>query len=302
MLVSIVIRTLNEGRHLGHALAAIATQQIDVGVEVEVVIIDSGSSDDTLSIAHTHGCRITHISKNEFTFGRSLNRGCEFARGDILVFISGHCVPSSHTWLQELMAPLRNGFAHYAYGRQIGWDTTRYSERRIFKKYFPEASKVPQKDIFCNNANSAILRDTWQRYGFDEEITGLEDMELAKRLVADGGSLAYVAEASVFHIHNETWRQTRRRYEREAIALQKVLPEVHVSLLDMFRYLTAAVIGDFSVALAERVLIREMIGILKFRTAQFLGTYIGNHDHRKLSARRKENYFYPNKSIGDVES
>ncbi|HVY23383.1 MAG TPA: glycosyltransferase family 2 protein [Steroidobacteraceae bacterium] len=299
MLVSIVIRTLNEARYLGQLLEAVSAQVVDA--DVEVVIIDSGSVDATLKIAGQYGCRITHIHKHEFTFGRSLNRGCEFARGDILVFLSGHCIPEGSRWLAAMITPLLNGVAHYTYGRQIGRDTTKYSERKIFRKYFPDASRVPQKDFFCNNANSAILRDVWSRYRFDEEITGLEDMELAKRIVADGSAIAYVAEAAVFHIHDESWRQTKRRYEREAIALQKIMPEVHVSLLDMIRYTLASIIADSSSALRERCFWREFAGILKFRTAQYWGTYRGNHEHRKLSQRRKENYFYPNKSIGDID-
>ena len=46
-------------------------------------------------------------------------------------------------------------------------------------------------------------------------------MYLAKQLVADGGKVAYVASAPVYHIHNESWKQVKTRYEREAYALQK---------------------------------------------------------------------------------
>ena len=63
-------------------------------------------------------------------------------------------------------------------------------------------------------------------YQFDEELTGLEDMHLAKRLVAAGGLVGYVAEACVFHLHLERWTQIQRRFEREALALQQICPEV----------------------------------------------------------------------------
>jgi glycosyltransferase involved in cell wall biosynthesis len=76
--VSIVIRTYNEQRHLPELLAAISHQEVDF--EFETVIVDSGSTDNTLDIAKKFGCRISHIPKTEFTFGRSLNVGCEKAR------------------------------------------------------------------------------------------------------------------------------------------------------------------------------------------------------------------------------
>ena len=82
--ISIVIRTLNEAMYLDHLLSAIAVQKI-AGLGHEVILIDSGSTDDTLSIAENHGRRILHIARDEFSFGRSLNMGCEAANGEILV-------------------------------------------------------------------------------------------------------------------------------------------------------------------------------------------------------------------------
>lgn len=298
MLVSIVIRTLNEGRYLSELLGGIVSQERD-GFDLEIVIIDSGSTDSTLSVAASFNARITHITKDVFTFGRSLNMGSDFAKGDILVYVSGHCVPSSDDWLKNLINPILNGAATYTYGRQIGRDTTQYSERKIFEKYFPAMSNIPQKGFFCNNANSAISRKTWCGFKFDEEVTGLEDMELSKRICDDGGQVAYVAEACVYHIHNEHWHQTRRRYERESIALQLIMPEVHINLMDMCRYICAAIISDTRAAIKERCFLKEVFGITKFRIAQYTGAYRGNHEHRALSKKRKENYFYPNNTLQD---
>ena len=298
MLVSVVIRTLNEATYLDELLQVIDSQIKD-DFDVEVVIIDSGSTDGSLSIAESHGCRITFITKEQFTFGRSLNMGSDFAKGDILVYVSGHCIPTENTWLIKLIKPIRDSIAGYTYGRQIGRDTTKYSEEKIFEKYFPFESKTTQNGFFCNNANSAIDRKIWSEYKFDEQVTGLEDMELAKRYCDQKGKVAYVAEACVYHIHNETWRQTRRRYEREAIALQLIMPEVQIGFFDMLRYIWISVFSDCRSAFAEGCFTKEFIGIIKFRIAQFTGSYRGNHDHRALSKKRKENYFYPTKTLQD---
>ena len=206
-LVSIVIRTLNEDLYLSELLESIKNQKHD-DFEIETVVIDSGSSDRTIEIAQTYDARITYIEKKDFTFGRSLNMGSDFADGDILVYVSGHCVPTDRLWLTSLIKPIIDGEACYTYGRQQGRDTTKFSERKIFEKYFPSSSKIPQEGFFCNNANSAIERKAWLKYKFNEDITGLEDMEIAKRMTEDGYKIGYVSEASVFHIHNETWSQT----------------------------------------------------------------------------------------------
>src|SRR3546814_7343511 len=104
-----------------------------------------------------------------------------------------------------LCQPISDGPVDYSYGKQIGGPESRYSECRIFAKYFPDQSSLPQEGFFCNNANSAIARSAWAQYRFDEEVTGLEDMELAQRLYRDRGRIGYVAEACVYHHHAESW-------------------------------------------------------------------------------------------------
>lgn len=292
MRASIVIRTLNESRYLPALLDAIRDQELD-GLEAETVVIDSGSTDGTLEIAREHGCVLAHIRREEFSFGRSLNRGCEAASGEILVFISGHCVPTNAHWLQRLCAPVGAGQVDYAYGRQLGGPESRYSEHRIFAKYYPEASRLPQHGIFCNNANSALSRAAWKAYRFDEELTGLEDMELAKRLCAAGGRVGYVAEASVYHYHQETWAQVQRRFEREAIALQKIMPQIQVGRRDTARYILSSIVHDLRAARREGRAGSLLGEIVRYRIAQYTGSYRGNHEHRKLSRAEKDIYFYP---------
>lgn len=292
VIASIIIRSYNEEKWLGSLLDALGQQDFP-STSVEVILVDSGSTDGTVSIATKAGCVIRHIPKDEFTFGRSLNLGCSAANGNVLVFISAHCIPVDSDWLKKMIQPLETGQFHYGYGRQIGHVLTRFSEKQLFAKYFPASSGEAQGGIFCNNANAAILRDVWANVRFDEELTGLEDMELASRLLKAGFRLGYVPDAPVFHIHEESWAKIRTRYEREAIALQTIMPEVHVHFTDFLRYFLSAILHDASEALQQRCFLREIPGIVVFRFMQYWGSYRGNNDHRRVSRMRKERYFYP---------
>ena len=292
MSVSVVVRTYNESKHLGELLAKIREQVLPQR-NVEVVVVDSGSTDNTVRIAEAHGARVVTIAQSEFTFGRSLNIGCEATSGDVLAFVSGHCVPVGEDWLRNLTRPIREQRAVYSYGRQIGNGATRFSEHQLFLKYFPDESKTPQEGFFVNNANSAIAAETWRSLRFDEQLTGLEDMELGKRIVASGSRIAYCADAPVYHLHDESWRQVKLRYEREAIALQHIMPEVHLTFGDFLRFFASAVLLDCGVALQERKLHRALGEIVMFRAMQFWGSYRGNHAHRVLSRQMKHRYFYP---------
>lgn len=292
MRISIIIRTLNESQYLVELLGSIKSQKIG-SRECEIVVVDSGSTDDTLSTAKKNGCKVLHIAKEEFSFGRSLNIGCKAAIGDILVIISGHCVPTDNQWLHHLCKPLENGIAEYTYGRQIGGPESYFSECRIFEKYYPLQSQIPRIGFYCNNANSAILKPTWKKYLFDEELTGLEDMELSQRLVEDGGKIAYVAEACVYHYHHETWAQVKKRFERESIALQTIMPQVHITFFDMLRYVLSSICIDLYSAVQKGKFFKYIKEIILYRFFQYWGSYLGNHDHRKLSHAQKEAYFYP---------
>lgn len=291
-LVSVVIRTLNEEKHLPELLESIRKQSSDC-FDSEIVIVDSGSTDNTLEIAKSYSARITFIKKENFSFGRSLNVGCEFANGKYLVFVSGHCIPVGGRWIHDIVMPLKEEKCLYTYGRQEARDTTKFSERQLFSKYFPNASQVPQEGFFCNNANAALLKSVWEKYKFDENLTGCEDMELARRLCADGGKIGYVAGASVFHIHDETWQQVKTRYEREAFALQKIMPEMHLTKFDVLTFFLAGVAKDIRAAFLSGVLIGNFGSIIMFRWAQYYGAYVGNHAVRKVSRKMKNRYFYP---------
>ena len=296
MLVSVVIRTFNEEKYLEELLHAVHRQESSI-FSIETVIVDSGSTDRTIEIADRNRARITYIEQERFSFGRSLNIGCEFAEGEILVFISGHCVPASPSWLHELCLPIYEKKVQYTYGRQVGRDTTKFSEQQVFDKFFPVFSMVPQSGFFCNNANSALLKNSWSQIGFDEELTGLEDMYLAKQLVESGGLVGYVSSAPVYHIHNESWAHVLRRYEREAIALHKINPEIHITFVDFLRCFISSCLIDMGSALRQRIFFKELGGILSFRFLQYWGGYKGNHIHRKLSQQAKRKYFYPNEKV-----
>jgi rhamnosyltransferase len=292
VLVSIIIRTLNEDKYLDELLKAIDVQEKN-GFLCEVVIVDSGSTDKTLEIANKHKAKVTYIKKQEFSFGRSLNIGCEFADGEYLVFISGHCIPVNKNWLQDLVDPLIQNQCDYTYGRQIGRDTTKFSENQVFERYFPKGADILVSNIFCNNANSAITRIAWSKYQFNEELTGLEDIFMAKEISQDNGNISYVESSIVYHIHDESWMQVKNRYERESIALQKIMPEVTISLLDTLHFVLTGVLGDIRIALRQKVLLKELSSIILFRVMQYYGAYKGNHICRKLSYTAKMKYFYP---------
>lgn len=288
--VSIVIRAYNEEAHIGRLLSGIAAQRVQPR---EVILVDSGSTDKTVTIAESFGVRVVHIAKEDFTFGHALNVGCEAANEDILAFVSAHVYPIHNTWLEKLIAPFENPRVVLSYGGQEGGDTNKYSEHRLFTQWFPAQRACPQENYFCNNANCAVRRSVWEHLRYDETLTGLEDLDWAKRAQAAGGWLAYEPDATIAHVHEETWRQVRNRYRREAIALRRIETGAHFSIFDFVRLLVANVVMDAVVARKHGVLLKEWMSIILFRFNQFFGAWQGHRDPSDISKTLKRRFYFP---------
>ena len=293
--ISIIIRTYNEERYLPYLLNKIRTQSFYN--QTETIVVDSGSTDSTLAIANDYECRILKIEKRNFTFGRSLNLGCDNAKGKYLVIVSAHCIPVNNYWIENLVNPLIENISTYSYGRQIGSEETFFSEGQIFNKYYPKISNLFQQGFFCNNANSAIIKEEWLKYKFDEILTGLEDIDLAKKIHSNGGNISYISEACVYHCHKETWKQISRRFERESYALLKISPEITINKFQLVYFIFSAILFDFKVAFSKKLLFKNsnILNIFLYRSFQFWGSYKGNKITKKYNSDFSNKYFYPSK-------
>src|SRR5262245_39805768 len=201
MNCSIVIRAYNEERYIDRLLQGIRQQTLK---DVEIIIVDSGSTDSTVSIAESFGARIERIPSNEFTFGRALNFGVREATRELVVIASAHVYAVYPDWLESLLHPFEDKKVALTYGKQRGPDSAKYSEQQIFHQWYPDVSNLNQLTTFCNNANAAIRKSLWEKNPYDETLTGLEDLAWAKWAKEEGYKIAYLAEAEIIHIHNET--------------------------------------------------------------------------------------------------
>lgn len=104
LTVSVVIRALNEAEHIGKLLAGLEQQTRRPD---EIILVDSGSTDATVEIAERFGLRLLTIAPQDFTFGRSLNLGCEAATGDVLLIASAMSIPCMTTGLSRCWPPSR---------------------------------------------------------------------------------------------------------------------------------------------------------------------------------------------------
>ncbi|MGY4712347.1 glycosyltransferase family 2 protein [Mycolicibacterium sp. CBM1] len=288
--VSAVIRAYNESKHIGRLLKGLEQQTV---APDEIVLVDSGSTDDTVAIAEAAGCRIVHIAKEEFSFGRALNRGCAAASGEVLLFASAHVYPVYNTYVEHIVKAFDRRGVAIAYGRQVGDERTKFSESRVMLKWFPNQNIWDQGHPFSNNANAAVLKSVWEESPYDESLTGLEDLDFAKKALGRGYKISYVADAPVVHVHEESWSIIRNRYRREAMAYARIMEGAKMSLPDAVGLAVTNIASDYKEAVKLNRLRGNVLSIPQFRLAQFVGAWEGFRSPDHVSARLRERFYYP---------
>jgi rhamnosyltransferase len=217
-MISIVIPVKNGGADLARCLEAISTQTV-ADEEVEIVIVDSGSTDDSLAIAAAHNAVVKEIPASEFTHGASRNIGAGLAQGELLVFISQDAFATDNSWLTRLTAPLRSDVTvGGVYGRQLPHAGARPPEAYFLDfLYGPNArrqqaagvSELSMETTLFSNVNAAMPRALWERFPFVEDIIMSEDQDWSRRILLEGYA---IVDAAVRHSHNYTLASALRRF------------------------------------------------------------------------------------------
>ena len=287
---SIIIRAYNEEQHLGKLLEGISQQTIS---DPEVIVVDSGSSDNTPQIGRRFGAKVLQITPQDFTFGRSLNLGISQAQHEYIVIASAHVYPVYPDWIEKLLYPFHDDKIALSYGKQSGFAGSKYAEKQIFHQWYPDQSNPHQEHPFCNNANAAIRRSLWVDHPYDETLSGLEDLAWAKWATEQGYALSYVADAEVVHVHRETPRGVYNRYRREAMAFKRIFPQERFGVWDLFRLVCSNIASDWFQAANEKELSRQLGEIVWFRWMQFWGTFQGYRQRGPLTWQLRQTFYYP---------
>lgn len=287
---SIIIRCYNEEKHIRKLLKGIIHQTMH---DVEIIIVDSGSSDNTIPIAEQYPVKIVKILPKDFSFGRSLNLGVQNANSELLVFASAHVYPVYPDWLEKLLAPFSDPRIALTYGKQRGGEGSKFSEQQIFAHWYPSDTQQYQDTPFCNNANAAVRRELALQHPYDEMLPGLEDLEWSQWAMSQGYAIHYCPEAEIVHVHEESPRGVYNRYKREAMAYKAIYIQERFGLIDFLRISSRNIIADISQASKQGVLLRSVFSIFWFRIMQFWGTYQGYRHHGPLTWQLRQTFYYP---------
>lgn len=214
--ISVIIPTLNAGEEFRWLLRKLSGQR---GVRsIEVVVVDSGSSDGTLEYARSAGCRVVEIPPTDFTHSYSRNTGAAAASGDYLLFMVQDAYPVGDYWAYAMLIYLQEhadvrlaAVSCAEFGRSdsdVMYDcmiATHYrflgcSDRDRIGEYSGADRLALQTSGQLSDVACLIPRALFNDYRYRGDYA--EDLDLGIRLIKDGYRVAMLASVKVVHSHN----------------------------------------------------------------------------------------------------
>lgn len=202
---TVAILTKNSGSGFTSVLDNVFSQ---LGIDYEVLVIDSGSTDETISTAKKYPVRLVTIKPEEFGHGKTRNLAARLANGKFIVFVTHDAAPKSEHWLSELLKPFSDPKIAGVYGRQIPHSDEKILDKIFFLNLYGDQAIVWEKDKYSSgdnifsDANSAVRKDLLLKHHYRDDIIVSEDYEWANRVMQLGYKIAYHPEAQVVHSHS----------------------------------------------------------------------------------------------------
>ncbi|MCM3574410.1 glycosyltransferase [Mesobacillus subterraneus] len=222
--ISILIPTFNAENYIRPLITSLKNQEIDENQHIEIIIIDSTSTDDTVNIIKSEfsDVEIEVISNQYFDHGGTRNLLASKAQGQYLLFMTQDAIPYDNFFVRNLLTPIRSKDVVISYARQLPKENAKPLEKFARNFNYPEQSFVKNssrinelgiKTFFNSNVSSMYKREFFHSFGgFPEKIILNEDMILASKAVLNGFNISYTSEAKVYHSHNYSLIQQFKRY------------------------------------------------------------------------------------------
>lgn len=230
MTVSVIIRTKDSASTLSDVICSLRAQT----VATEIIVVDSGSRDDTLAVARRSADRVLQMRATDFTFGRALNVGARVASAPIHAALSSHSFPPDAEWLERSLAHYQRVDVAGTAGQLRLPDATELMTTTHFQT-LDDALAAPSWGF--SNTGSTWRAQVWHRFPFNESLVACEDKEWALRVMAAGWTIAADPTLCVSDTHRRArgLRDLYRRTRREYFALGSVVAMEPYTLAEMFK-------------------------------------------------------------------
>lgn len=211
-----IIPTLNAAHTIKNQIELLKKQNVDI------LVIDSSSDDNTLDIVRSLDVEVKVIDRKDFDHGGTRTLGAKYKQSDIVVFLTQDAQPFDENCISALIKPFTDDKVAAVYGRQLPYpNETIFGEHLRVFNYGEQSYVRAYDDKERYGIKTAFLSDSFAAYRtkalkeidyFKDGLILGEDMYAGAKLLQKGYKLAYAADAKVYHSHGYTILQEFKRY------------------------------------------------------------------------------------------
>lgn len=242
--VTVAIPVKDGERYLAEVLDTVGGQRVDR--ELDVLVVDSGSSDRSVEIATEHGARVHSIDPSDFSHGGTRNLLMELARGEHVAFLTQDATPAHDRWLARLLEGFDLGVdVALVFGPYLPRPGASHTVAREFQDFFggfspngrPSVQRIPEQLrsgayrrspgilTYFTDANGCVAREAWRKVPY-RDVRFAEDQLLAAEMMEAGYAKVFQPNAGVFHSHDYSSVELLRRFFDEWRGLREVYGHV----------------------------------------------------------------------------
>lgn len=273
MKTSVILRARNDMPLVEETVRMIKRQTLPV----HLVAFDNHSTDGGRDVLKACADELVDVPEGAYVPGRVLNQGVCRATSDFVVFVNSDSTPVDERWLERILEPFANSNVAAVFSRQLPRpDCLPVQARDIEVTYGDGSAQARWRHCF-SMASSALRRSVALEMPFDETLQYSEDVDWSWRVRGAGHEIRYAPQSAVYHSHNYSNEQWRKRQFGEGKAEARIFQWspwqrsfLRYSLLPMARQ----VLSDASYCLKKH----RWSGFLAspgFRYAQMIGRRSG---------------------------
>lgn len=217
--VSVIIPARNESRTIARLVTAVRAQA-PAGWSVEVVLVDDGSTDDTVAVARAAGARVLELGSRAGGGNPAVarNRGAAAATGDPLVFLDADCLPAPG-WLERVLAGHAAGAAVVGGALDLPPGLSPMARCDFYCGWYHVHSRRPSGEVPNHPpGNLSVRRADFERTrGFTEQqpiAYAHEELVWQAEVRGHGGTIVFDPAAIVYHYNRPGFRNLLRRNYR----------------------------------------------------------------------------------------
>ena len=253
-VVSIIIPTYNAGKNFEETLKSLRSQK---KVEkIEIIVVDSGSQDQTLDICYQYNVRLYQIPHEDFSHSYARNLGVQYAVGDIVLFMTQDAIPIGNDWIYKMISPIIDRTAAATSCTEKNPEDTELFYKIATEGYdrFRRTNTGNQLNFYTGNESceelrrkaaltdiatailASVFKQMYYRYSY------AEDLDMGIRLLQNGYRIMLLKDVCILHGHNRSYGYYIRRAFSESRAFERILPNQPI-IRDNFSVIALRVIS-----------------------------------------------------------